>query len=137
MATTTLLSGANVTVGAVSVSDNLQSCVIEETIEALENTSLQSAARTYTSGLQAVTVTLELFNAYGTGSIEATLAAQLGTSITIVAYGTNSATVGVGNPKFSCASMFLESVTPINSAYGALQMVTAVYKGGPLTRTIA
>lgn len=136
MATTTFLSGASCTLGAVDVSDQLQQAVLTITKEALENTSLQSSARTYTAGLEVCELSLTLYNSYGAGEIEATLAAQVGTSVTITITGTTSSAESASNPEYVLSNMYLESYQPINAQYGALQIVEAVYRGGPSSRDI-
>jgi len=136
MATTTFLAGATCTLGAVDVSDQLQQAVLTITREALENTSLQSTARTYTAGLEVCELSLTLYNSYGAAEIEATLAAQVGTSVTITISGTTSAVESSSNPEYVLSNMYLETYTPINSQYGSLQIVEAVYRGGPSVRDI-
>ena len=136
MATTTLLSGVNCLIGAVDVSDQVVTAVVTDAREALENTSLGSTYRTYTSGLGLGTIELDMYNSYGAGEVEASLAAIVGTSVTITITGTSSALESASNPKWVGSNMYLESFTPINSAYGALSMSKATFKGGPLVRDI-
>jgi len=136
MATTTLLSGVSCTIGGVDVSDQVATATLTIAKEALENTSLGSTARTYTAGLETVELSLEMYNSYGAGEVEATLFAQYGTSVTIVISGTTSTVESPTNPEYTLSAMYLESFTPVSASYGTLQMVTAVYKGGPSARAI-
>lgn len=143
MATSTVLSGATCTIaggtlgGAVDVSDQLQSLVLTQAVDELEKTSLADAARYYTAGLQTNEVALTLYNSFGAGEIEATLAAVLGKSdIVLVFTGTTSATESSSNPEYTLTNCFLASTTPINSAYGELSMVEVTFRGGVLTRDI-
>lgn len=143
MATSTLLSGATCTIAGgtlvspVDVSDQLQSLVLTQAVDELEKTSLADAARFYTAGLQTNEVSMTLYNSFGAGEIEATLAAVLGKSdIVLVFTGTTSATESSSNPEYTLQNCFLASTTPINSVYSELSMVEVVFRGGTLTRDI-
>jgi hypothetical protein len=143
MATTTILAGATCTIaggtlgGAVDVSDQLQSIVLTQAVDELEKTSLADSARFYVAGLQTNEVTLSLYNSFGAGEIEATLAGVIGKSdIVLVFTGTTSATESASNPEYTLTNCFLASTTPINSQYGELSMVEVTFRGGVLTRDI-
>ena len=143
MATSTILSGATCTIAGgtlaspVDVSDQLQSLVLTQAVDELEKTSLADSARYYTAGLQTNEVSMTLYNSFGSGEIEATLAAVLGKSdIVLVFTGTTSSTESASNPEYTLTNCFLASTTPINSAYGELSMVEVTFRGGVLTRDI-
>ena len=143
MATSTILSGATCTIAggtlgaAVDVSDQLQSLVLTQAYDELEKTSLADSARYYVKGLETNEVTLMMYNSFGSGEVEATLAAVIGKSdIVLVFTGTTSSSETASNPEYTLTNCFLASTTPINSAYGELSMVEVTFRGGTLTRDI-
>ena len=73
MATTTFLSNATVAIGAVDVSDQVQSVTLTTGFDQLETTAMGDNGHKYTKGLQTVDVTLTMFNSYGSSEIEVTL----------------------------------------------------------------
>lgn len=143
MATSTILSGATCTIAggslgaAVDVSDQLQSLVLTQAYDELEKTSLADSARYYVKGLETNEVTLMMYNSFGSGEVEATLAAVIGASnVVLVFTGTTSSSETASNPEYTLTNCFLASTTPINSAYGELSMVEVTFRGGTLTRDI-
>ena len=132
MATTTYLSNAKVLIATIDLSDQCKSATIERTIEALESSAFGSTNRVYVSGMENSTFTAELMQSYSASETYATLAALIGTSITVVVNPTaaaNSAT----NPAFTLTGTYLESVKVIDAQIGQLGMVTVTTKGGAYT----
>ena len=126
MATTTFLSNATVTINSVDVSDQVSSVALTVGYDALETTAMGDTGRRYTQGLQAVDVTLTMFNSYGAGEIEATLTAICGTSTTIV-ISPSGPTESASNPEYTITNAFLPTFTPINSAVGELSTVNVTF----------
>lgn len=133
MATTTVLSNPYVELDGTDVTDQCTSCVVTSTIEQLEDTAFGSAARTYTAGLQANEITIEMMISYGAGEIEALLDGLKGTKFNTVV-GASSSTPAANNPVYTLTNGFLSSFTPINGAVGSLQTVSLTISGGALTR---
>lgn len=140
MATLTFLSNATVNVtpatgSSADLSDQCSSVVLESKKVALRKTAMGDAAEYYTAGLQDNTLTLNLYNSYGNGEVEEVLNRCLGTATTIVV-SPSGTTEAPDNPEYTLTGAYLESVTPINSVVGELSAVSAVFRGGVLTRDI-
>ena len=74
MATTTIaLTNASVSIGAVDLSDQVQSVTLTVGFDQLETTAMGDTGRKYTKGLQSVDVSVTMFNSYGASEVEATL----------------------------------------------------------------
>jgi len=136
MATTTFLSNATVAIGAVDVSDQVQSVTLTTGFDQLETTAMGDSGRKYTKGLQSVDVTLTMFNSYGTSEIEATLWDVVGDDSVTLVISPSGTTESATNPEWTITDAYLESITPINSTVGELSAVQAVFRGGVATRDI-
>ena len=136
MATTTFLSNATVAIGAVDVSDQVQSVTLTTGYDQLETTAMGSSGRSYTKGLQAVDVTLTMFNSYGAGEIEATLFDVVGDDAVTLVISPNGTTESATNPEYTITNAMLSSFTPIVGTVGDLSMVTVTFTGGTWARDI-
>ena len=137
MATTTYLANAFVTVGGTNVSDQCSSAAITAGFDSLEYTALGSTGHIFTKGLQAVEVTLTMFNSYGAGEVEAALAALVGAGTTTIVIAPVNGTPSSTNPTYTITNAMLASFTPINSTVGELATVEATFTGGTYARAIA
>lgn len=140
MATTTFLSNAYVTVGGVDVSDQCSSVSITvgtemQEVSALGFTAGTTPGHTFVSGLQTVEVTLTMFNSYGAGEVEATLASLVGAGTTSVIIQPTPGTVTTSNPRYTISNAMLENFTPISGAVGELSSVDVTFTGGTYART--
>ena len=136
MATTTFLSNATVAIGAVDVSDQVQSVALTVGYDQLETTAMGSSGRSYTKGLQAVDVTLTMFNSYGAGEIEATLFDVVGDDAVTLVISPSGTTESASNPEYTITGAFLAGFTPVNSSVGELSMVDVTFTGGTWARDI-
>jgi hypothetical protein len=136
MATTTFLSNATVAIGAVDVSDQCQSVTLTTGFDQLETTAMGDSGRKYTKGLQAVEVTLTMFNSYGTGEIEATLWDVVGDDSVTLVISPSGTTESASNPEYTITGAFLASFTPLSSNVGELSMVNVTFTGGTFARDI-
>ena len=136
MATTSVLANPYVELDSTDVTDQCTSAVVTSTIEQLEDTAFGSSARTYTAGLQANEITIEMMISYGASEIEALLDGLVGTKFDTV-IGASSATPAADNPVYTLSNGFLSSFTPINASLGTLQTVSITISGGALTRAVA
>lgn len=134
--TTTVLSNPYVELSSTDVTDQTTSCVVTSTIEQLEDTAFGASARTYTAGLQANEITVEMMISYGASEIEQLLESLVGTKFTTVV-GATSSTPAADNPVYTLTNGYLQSFTPINSSVGALQNVSITITGGVLTRAVS
>lgn len=136
MATTTFLSNATVLIGAVDVSDQCRSVTLTIGYDALETTAMGSTGRTFTKGLESVEVTLEMFNSYGAGEIEATLYDILGDGNTTLTISPSGTTESASNPEYTITNAMLGSFTPLVSSVGDLSVVNVTFTGGTFSRDI-
>lgn len=136
MATTTYLSNPTVLIGAVDVSDQCKAATLTVGYDQLETTAFGDTGHKFTQGLQAVEVTLTLFNSYGTGEIEATLYAAVGAGNTTLVISPSGTSESASNPEYTITNAFLASFTPINASVGELSEVEVTFVGGTFVRDI-
>lgn len=136
MATTTFLSNATVAIGAVDVSDQVSSVTLTVGYDELEATAMGDAGRKFVKGLESVEVTLTLFNSYGTGEVETTLAAIVGAGTTTLTISPSGTTESATNPEYTITNAMMSSFTPVNSTVGELSTVEVTFTGGTWVRDI-
>ena len=136
MATTTFLSNATVLIGAVDVSDQCRSVTLTVGYDSLETTAMGSNGRTYTKGLESVEVTLEMFNSYGAGEIEATLYDVVGDGNTTLVISPSGSSESATNPEYTITNAMMSSFTPLISSVGDLSVVNVTFTGGTFARDI-
>ena len=136
MATTTFLSNATVLIGAVDVSDPCRSVTLTVGYDSLETTAMGSNGRTYTKGLESVEVTLEMFNSYGAGEIEATLFDVVGDGNTTLVISPSGSSESATNPEYTITNAMMSSFTPLISSVGDLSVVNVTFTGGTFARDI-
>lgn len=129
MATSTYLQNPSVIINSVDVSDQCTSATFTRVIEQLEKTAFGSTNRSYTSGLENSTLTVTLYQSFAASETYATLAALVGTSVTVSvapATGAQSST----NPKFTLTGAYLESLPLVAGSYGQLSTIDITFVGG-------
>lgn len=140
MATTTFLSNAtiNITQGATSydLSDQGNQCTLTIGSDSLEITAFGDTGHKFAPGLQSVDVSITFFLSYGTGEVEAALAAMVGQGTTTLVLSPSGTTEGPANPEYTITNAMLASFTPINSTVGEMATVTANWVGGTWARDI-
>ena len=138
MATTTFLSNAtiNITQGATSydLSDQANQCTLTIGQDSLEITAFGDTGHKFAGGLQSVDVSITFFLSYGTGEVEAALAAMVGQGTTTLTISPSGTTEGPSNPEYVISNAMLSSFTPINSTVGEIATVTANWTGGTWVR---
>ena len=136
MATSTYLSNPVVKIGAVDISDQCTAATLTQTIEALESTAFGDVARFMSPGLQNNELTLTLYMSYASSETYATLAALVGTQVTVIVSPTVPATPGTyssTNPGFTLTGTYLESLPVINATMGELSTIDITFTGGAYT----
>lgn len=136
MATVTNLVSPYFEIDSNDLTDQCQSVTITNEIEALENTSVDSTARSFTAGLQNNEITATLYLSYGASEVESILQGLLGTTFTTIVGATGS-TAAADNPVYTLTGGYLASFTPISGDYGTLSTVDITIQGGALTRAVA
>ena len=137
MATTTIaLNNASVAIGAVDMSDQVQSVTLTIGFDQLETTAMGDNGRKYTKGLQSVDVSITMFNSYGSSEVEATLWDVVGDDAVTLVISPNGTTESATNPEYTISGSFLAGFTPVTGRVGELSMVTANFVGGTWARDI-
>jgi hypothetical protein len=142
MATSTYLTNPTVNLApttggtAVDLTDQCRSATITLGVDSLESTAFGDTGHRFVPGLQTVEVELEMYLSYGTGEVEATLFANLGTGTTQLVISPSGTTESASNPEYTIINMQLVNFTPIAGAVGELSMVTASFVGGTYARDI-
>jgi hypothetical protein len=121
---------------AVDLTDQCRSATITLGVDSLESTAFGDTGHRFVPGLQTVSVELEMYLSYGTGEVEATLFANLGTGTTQLVISPSGVTESASNPEFTIINMQLVDYTPITGSVGELSMITASFIGGTYTRDI-
>ena len=142
MATSTYLTNPTVnlapTTGGtlVDLTDQCRSATVTLGVDSLESTAFGATGHSFVAGLQTVAVELEMYLSYGTGEVEATLFANLGTGTTTLVISPSGLSETASNPEYTIINMQLVDYTPITGAVGELSMITASFIGGTYTRDI-
>ena len=137
MPTSTIaLNNASVAIGAVDLSDQVQSVTLTIGFDQLETTAMGATGRAYTKGLQSVDVSITMFNSYGTSEVEATLWDVCGDDAVTLVISPNGTTESASNPEYTITGAFLSNFTPVVGTVGELSMVTAQFVGGTFARDI-
>lgn len=140
MATTTFLSNAtvNITQGATSydVSDQCTALTLTIGQDELEVTAFGDTGHKYVGGLQSVEVTMTLFLSYGTGEVEAMLAAAVGQGSTTLVISPSGTTESASNPEYTITGAMLANAPVINSTVGEIASVDLTFVGGTWARDV-
>jgi hypothetical protein len=140
MATTTFLGNAtvNITQGATTydVSDQCTSLTLTIGNDELESTAFGDTGHKFVGGLQSVEVTMTLFLSYGTGEVEAMLAAAVGQGSTDLIISPSGTTESATNPEYTITGAMLANAPVINSTVGELATVDLTFVGGTWARDI-
>lgn len=132
---------ALVTINAVDLSDHVRQLTLTYEAEMLDNTAMgTSGTRSMIPGLKNWSLSVEFYQDFAAGSVDATLFPLIGAAaFAILLRPVKSTVVGAGNPNFS-GNAVLESYPPITGEVGALGMASAQFRAGggsALTRAIA
>ena len=140
MPTATFLSNAtiNITQGATSydLSDQANQCTITIGQDSLEVTAFGDTGHKFVGGLQSVDVSIQFFLSYGTGEVEAALAAMVGQGSTTLVISPSGTSESASNPEITIQNAMLANYTPVNSTVGEIATVTANFVGGTWARDI-
>jgi hypothetical protein len=136
MATTTYLSNPDVIIATVNLRDQCTAATLTRTVEALESTAFGDTARFMSAGLENNELTLTLYMSYAASETYASLAALVGTQVTVIVSPAAPATPGTysaTNPGFTLTGTYLESLPVINATMGELSTIDITFTGGAYT----
>jgi hypothetical protein len=112
-----LQNNVGVKINSVDLSDHITSVTLTQTFDELEVTALGDSAHKMVKGLEASTLTLNFLNDFAATSVQATLQAAYGTTVTAVLLPVKGTAVSATNPLYT-VSILVNNLTPLNGAVG-------------------
>lgn len=128
-----VLKNASVTINSVDLSAYVTSVTVDYKVDAVESTAMGAGGHTYTGGLQANTVTVNLNQDFAATKTEATIFPLVGTSTTVVVKA-DSGAVSATNPSYTVSDAYLEGSQPVAGAVGDLAAMSLSFTGGTLAK---
>ena len=136
MAATTYLSQpASITIGGVQLSDQCSAISFTLGQNPLTSTAFGDGGERMVGGLQTVDGTITLYAEYGSGSVEATLAAEIGQGDTAIVVRKDSGAVAANNPEWTISDTMIANY-PVSYTVGELQVFEISFAGGTWVRDI-
>ena len=136
MAATTYLSQpASITIGGVQLSDQCSAISFTLGQNPLTSTAFGDAGERMVGGLQTVDGTITLYADYGAGSVEATLAAEIGQGDTAIVVRKDAGAVAANNPEWTISDTMVANY-PVSYTVGELQVFEISFTGGTWVRDI-
>lgn len=118
--------------GTTTISTFVSSVTLSREVDAVEITSMTNTSRNYIGGLEASTVSLELFNDFAASSVNSLFEDALGTKLNIKLIPVTG-TVTATNPSYSM-SCFIGSWQPIQATPDSPMTVSVTYPVTALTK---
>jgi len=112
-----LQNNVGVKINSVDLSDHITNVVLTQNFDELEVTALGDTAHKFVKGLEASTLTLNFLNDFAATSVQATLQAAYGTTVTAVLLPVKGTAVSATNPLYT-VSIIVNNLTPLNGAVG-------------------
>lgn len=120
----TILRDVSVTVNSVDISDHVDTVEVDEQWEQVDVTGMGAAAREILLGLATASIKLNLFQDFGTASIDDTLSPLAGSNTPFaVVVKPTSGVVSPTNPSFTLQGV-LPQYTPISGQVGKASMMS-------------
>jgi len=136
MAATTYLSQPGVlTVNAVDLTDQASSVSLTLGFNSLTKTAFGDTGDLMTAGLQTVEGTITLYAEYGSGSVEETIAGEVGAGDTTIVVKKVDAVVADDNPEWTITNTMIANY-PITYTVGELQVIEVSFSGGTWVRDV-
>ena len=110
-----LQNNVGVKINSVDLSDHITSVTLTQNFDELEVTALGDTAHKMVKGLEASTLTLNFLNDFAAASVQATLQAAYGTTVTAVLLPVKGTAVSATNPLYT-VSILVNNLTPLNGA---------------------
>ena len=112
-----LQNNVGVKINSVDLSDHITSVTLTQNFDELEVTALGDSSHKMVKGLEASTLTLNFLNDFAATSVQATLQAAYGTTVTAVLLPVKGTAVSATNPLYT-VSILVNNLTPLNGAVG-------------------
>lgn len=128
-----VLTNAFVSINSVNLSQFVKSVSISYKSEMQDDTAMGDTARSRIGSLKDYSLSIEFFQDYAAGAVDATLFSIVGSVVPIEVRG-SSAAASATNPKYT-GSAILESYQPVGGSVGDNLMAPVSMSGvGALTR---
>jgi len=118
--------------GTTTISSFVSSVTLSREVDAVEITSMTNTSRNYIGGLEASTVSLELFNDFAAASVNSLFEDALGTKLNIKLIPVTG-TVTATNPSYSM-SCYIGSWQPIQATPDSPMTVSVTYPVTAITK---
>ena len=136
MAATTYLSQpASITIGGVQLSDQCSAISFTLGQNPLTSTAFGDGGERMVGGLQTVDGTITLYADYGAGTVEATLAAEIGQGDTAIVVRKDAGAPAADNPEWTISDTMIANY-PVSYTVGELQVFEISFTGGTWVRDI-
>jgi hypothetical protein len=112
-----LNNGVGVKINSIDLSDHVKSVTLNRTFDELEVTAMGDFSHRFTKGLESSTLTLSFLSDTAAASVNATLQAAWGTTVTATLLQTKGTAVSATNPLYNM-SILVNKTTDINGAVG-------------------
>ena len=122
-----------VIVGTTTISTFVSSVALNREVDAVEITSMTNTSRNYIGGLEASSLSLELFNDFASASVNSLFEDALGTKLAIKLIPVTG-TVSSTNPSYSM-SCYIGSWQPINSTPDSPMTASVTFPVTALTKS--
>lgn len=121
-----ILKDAFVSINGVNVSAFVRSLALSPGVEPQDDTAMGATTRTSEAGLKIWALTVQFFQSFAAGQVDATLYPLIGAAPFPIIVRPTSAAKSATNPEFT-GSMILTSYTPISGEVGSEHMVQAEF----------
>lgn len=104
-------------IATVDLSQYVTSISLTQTFDEVETTAMSTsatAAHTFAKGLESSTLTVDFLNDWAAASVQATLQAAYGTTVTAVIIPVKGTAVSATNPLYT-VSILVNNLTPVGS----------------------
>ena len=135
MATTYLSQPASLTIGGVQLADQCSAVTLTLGQNPLVSTAFGDGGERMVGGLQTVEGTITLYVDYGSNSVEATVAAELGAGDTAIIVRKDAGAPGADNPEWTISNTMIANY-PITYQVGELQVAEISFSGGTWVRDV-
>lgn len=125
-----VLTNASVSVNTVALGASCKSVTLNYEVDAINIDAMGMTGHRFTGGMANLSVTLELINAEGVGSVMETLYAATGSGgNTLVIRNTSTGAT------FTISNAFLAASTPVVGSVGELSVQSVTFTGGTLVKS--
>ena len=134
-----ILTNASVTYNSVNLSDHVESVEIQQSYDEVEITAMGATAKTFSPGLREDTITLNFFQDFAVGSVDATINGLLGSAAgAVMVIKPTTAAVSSVNPSYT-ATVSPYEYSPLNGSVGDANQTSVTFRpvaGSSIVRAV-